>query len=265
MEMIKMIWFNYLIHVLDVCITAFVIYRLIILFKGTRAMQVLLGIIMLAISTLIIYAFHFRALGFLVEKFWLAGVVILVVVFQPELRAALAHLGSGPMGKLIVPEEYGFIKDIVDAVRIFVEKNVGALIVLQQKTGLRNFLETGTVINGIVSKELLLTIFSPRSAMHDGAVIIQDARLIAAGCLLPLSQNSSLSKILGTRHRSAVGLTEISDAIVIVVSEETGMVSISKEGKIEMGKDPDKLYDYLMEYYRSIEKVDLRKKGENSA
>lgn len=256
MDLIQHLWTHYIIHFLDIFITAFVIYRLILLFKGTRAMQVLLGIFMLAICTLVIYGFHFRALGWLVEKFWLAGVVILVVVFQPELRAALAHLGSGPMGKLIVPEEYSFIKDIVEAVRTFVEKNIGSLIVLQQKTGLRNFIETGTVISGIISKELLLTIFSPRSALHDGAAIIQESRLIAAGCLLPLSQNQSLSKILGTRHRAAVGLSEISDALIIVVSEETGMVSVARDGKIEMGKDPDKLYEYLMDHYRSLEKVD---------
>ena len=115
MDLLHQIWSDYIIHILDILITGFIIYRLILLFKGTRAMQVLLGIIILAVSTLIIYAFGFRALGWLVEKFWLAGIVILVVVFQPELRAALAHLGSGPMSKIIIPEEYSFIKDIVDA------------------------------------------------------------------------------------------------------------------------------------------------------
>lgn len=262
MEILQQLWSDYIIHIVDIGITAFIVYRIILLFKGTRAMQVLLGIIILAISTLVIYAFHFRALGWLVEKFWLAGVVILVVVFQPELRAAFAHLGSGPMGKLIIPEEYSFLKDIVEAISVLVEKNIGALIVLQQKTGLRNFIETGTVINGLMSKELLLTVFSPRSSLHDGAIIVQEARLIAAGCLLPLSQNQSISKILGTRHRAAIGLSEISDALVIVVSEETGAVSIAKEGKIELGKDPDKLYEYLLKFYKSKEKAS-RRKGES--
>jgi diadenylate cyclase len=139
---------------------------------------------------------------------------------------------------------------------------MGALIVLEQDTGLRNFMETGTFINGQLTKELIESIFYNKSPLHDGAVIIQKSRLIAAGCLLPLSNNPGISKILGTRHRAAVGLTEISDALVVVVSEETGMVSLAKDGKLEWGISLDKLNQLLVYHYRKKVKIQRNYRAE---
>lgn len=251
MEAFALFWKSYLKDIFDVLISAYIFYRLLKLFKGTRAVQVVIGVLLLSVITFVtIYVFKFTVTGWLLGKFWSAGIIVFVIVFQPELRAAFAHLGSRSWGRIIIPEEISFIKEMMRFIRASVESSDGALIVLEQDTGLRNYIETGTVINGQVTKELMQSVFNNKSPLHDGAVIIQNTRLIAAGCLLPLSNNPSISKILGTRHRAAVGLTEISDAIVIVVSEETSMISISRNGKLEWGINPDKLYQFLVDHYK---------------
>src|SRR4029077_16756934 len=152
---------------------------------------------------------------------------------QPELRTALAHLGSHPLGRLLIPHRMTFIEEIMGAIREAMQRQMGMLLVLEQDVGLRNYAETGTIINGEVSKELLLAIFHYRSPLHDGAALIQNDRQIAVGCLLPLSNDPNLAKILGTRHRAAVGLSEFTDAWVIVVSEETGVLSLARGGHLE--------------------------------
>ncbi|MFH1282593.1 MAG: diadenylate cyclase CdaA [bacterium] len=252
MESFSLIWTNYLRHIFDVALATFIFYWLLRLFKGTRAIQVVLGVILLAVFTLLtMFLFKFKATGWLLNNFWSAGVVLFVIIFQPELRAAFAHLGSKTWGKIILPEELDFLKELIQSVKGCVEHNIGAIIVLEQDIGLRNYIETGTLINGQLSKELVVSIFCNKSPLHDGAVIVQKTRLIAAGCLLPLSNNPGISKILGTRHRAALGLTEITDSLVITVSEETGKVSLSKEGKIEWGINIEKLQQILVEYYKS--------------
>jgi diadenylate cyclase len=250
METVKFLWTHYFVHVVDIALVAYILYRVMLLIKGTRAVQIILGLLTLAIITFLAQAAHLRTLSWLFDKFWFATVVILAVVFQPEIRSALAHLGSHRWGKILVASELNFISELIDAVKEFSDKHVGALIVLEQDTGLRNYIESGTIVNGQVSKELLSSIFNTRSPLHDGAVIIEDARLIAAGCVLPLSHEPGISKVLGTRHRAAVGLSEISDAIVIVVSEESGKISVAREGRLESGVDPEDLRRRLLELYR---------------
>lgn len=251
MELLHTVWGHYLIHVLDIAVVAYIFYRLILLIKGTRAVQIILGLLVIFALTFIAQAVHLRTTNWLLEKFWFAAVLILAIVFQPEIRTALAQLGSHPWGRIFVPSGLGFIDEIVDAVAGFHEHNTGALIVIEQDTGLRNYIETGTVVNGEVSKELLGAIFTPRSPLHDGAAIIQNARIIGAGCVLPLSHEPGLSKILGTRHRAGVGLSEISDAIIVIVSEESGMISIAREGRLESNLTPDDVRSRLMEIYRN--------------
>lgn len=251
MEFVQMIWSNYLVNIVDILIIAYIFYRLMLMIKGTRAVQIVLGILTLIVITFLARdVLHLKTLSWLLERFWLATVVILAVVFQPEIRSALAQLGSHQWGKILMPSELGFVNEIIDAVKDFKQQRIGSLIVLEQDTGLRNYIETGTIINAQVSCELLISIFNPRSPLHDGAVIINNARLIAAGCLLPLSHEPGISKIMGTRHRAAVGLTEISDAIVIVVSEETGKVSIARSGRLENDVDPEDLRRRLLDLYR---------------
>lgn len=245
-----MLWSHYLVNVVDILAVAYIFYRMILLVKGTRAVQIILGMLILLLVTFIAQVMHLRTLGWLFEKFWYAAVVIVVVVFQPEIRSALAQLGSHRWGKILVPSELGFVNEVIEAVREFSEKHIGALVVFEQDTGLRNYIETGTIINAHVSKELLSSIFNTKSPLHDGAVIIQNARLIAAGCVLPLSHEPDIAKILGTRHRAAVGLSEISDAIVIVVSEETGSVSVSRESRLETGIDIEELRLQLLDNFR---------------
>lgn len=250
MQYVQFLWSTYLVNIVDILIVSYIFYRLMLLIKGTRAVQIILGILTLVLITFLAEAVHLRTLSWLFEKFWLATVVILAVVFQPEIRSALAQLGSHRWTRVIVTSELSFIDDIIEAVKSLSAKNIGALIVLEQDTGLRNYIETGTIVNAQVSKELLLAIFNPRSPLHDGAVIIHSARLISAGSVLPLSNDPGISKILGTRHRAAVGVTETSDAIVIVVSEETGTVSIAREGRLENEVDLDALKKRLADLYR---------------
>ena len=193
--------------------------------------------------------FHFRALSWLLGQFWLAAVVILIVVFQPEIRAALAQLGSHRWNRALFSLEDDCISELMDAIAECSRRQIGALIVVEQTVGLRTYIETGTLINAQVTKELLVSIFTPRTPLHDGAVIIQHDRVSAAGCVLPLSNEPVVSKILGTRHRAAIGLSEISDAFIIVVSEETGKVSLAYKGRLDEINDLSELQKMLQAYY----------------
>ncbi|PIU18466.1 MAG: TIGR00159 family protein, partial [Elusimicrobia bacterium CG08_land_8_20_14_0_20_59_10] len=181
-------------------------------------------------------------------------------VFQPEIRIALANIGSNPLGRVMVSQEYRFIAEMTEAVRAAAAEKMGMLIVLEQDMGLRDIVETGVRLNGEVSKELLLTIFHAKTLLHDGAVVISNNRLVAAGCILPLTEQQELSKILGMRHRAALGLSEIADAIILTVSEETGLISIARNGKLQQAVDPKDLEAMLYQLYRSRgEKSLLRK------
>jgi diadenylate cyclase len=247
------LWRSYLIHLADICLVAFIFYRILLLIQGTRAMQVIMGVVILAAVTFLVqHVLRLPTLGWLLRTFWVAWVVVLAVVFQPELRAMLAKLGSQRLGRIILPEDLSFINEITAAVKEASQNRVGMLIALEQETGLRNFIETGTPVNAEITRELLLTLFHPRTLLHDGAVIIREDRVVAAGCVLPLSNDPDILKILGTRHRAAIGLSEISDALVLVVSEETGAVSVARDGKLDREIDADRLKTMLTEFYRSL-------------
>ncbi|MBI3292270.1 MAG: TIGR00159 family protein [Elusimicrobia bacterium] len=252
------LWSQYLVHLLDIGLVAFLLYRLMLLIKGTRAVQVLLGIAMLLGITIVVRdLLRLRTLTWLLDNFWGGAAIILAVVFQPELRGLLAQLGAHPLNRILIPQEAGFIDEIVAALREASERRIGMLIVLEQETGLRNYIETGTPINGEVTHELLLSLFNVRSPLHDGAVIVEQGRLVAAACLLPLSLEPGLAKILGTRHRAAVGLSEISDALVLVVSEETGIISLARGGRLQRGLDPEELREQLTELFRAAVRQSL--------
>jgi len=262
LEFIKYVWFAYLVNIIDILVVAYILFRLLQLIKGTRAVQIILGILTLVALTFIAREVLFlRTLSWMLDKFWLAAVVILAVAFQPEIRSALAQLGSHRWGRILVSSELGFIDEIVEAAVKCRKLNIGALIVLEQETGLRSYVESGTILNAQVSWELLVSIFNNKSPMHDGAVIIKNARITAAGCVLPISHEQGISKILGTRHRAALGLSEISDAMIIVVSEESGDISLASDGRLETGVEPEDLKKRLwLSQKRHAESI-LKKKS----
>ncbi|MCB4791795.1 MAG: diadenylate cyclase CdaA [Elusimicrobia bacterium] len=250
MELIRFLWLNYVVNIIDILMVAYIFYRLLLIIKGTRAVQIVVGILILAVVTVLAKeVLGLKALGWLLDKFWLGAVVILVVVFQPEIRSALALLGSHRWGRILISKELSFIEEIIEAIKDCSKKQIGALIVLEQDVGLKTYIETGIFINAQVSKELITTIFNPKSAMHDGALVLRNEHLIAARCILPLSHEPIVS-ILGTRHRAAIGLSEISDSIIIVVSEETGKVSTAYKGRLESDIDPEDLRKRLIALYR---------------
>ncbi|MBI4055180.1 MAG: TIGR00159 family protein [Elusimicrobia bacterium] len=249
-----------LLDILDILVVTFLTYRLVLLIRGTRAMQVAWGLVILFLLTALAQALKLKATTWLLHQFWLAGIVLLIVVFQSEIRAALAKLGSQSLGNILVTPKLEFIGEVIEAIKECSAKRIGALIVLEQEIGLKNFVETGAILHAEVSRELILSLLNPSSPLHDGALIIEHARLTAAACLLPLTQEQEVSKILGTRHRAAIGLTEISDALVLVVSEQTGGISLARGGKLHQDVDPEKMREELTALYRSkAEKSLLRK------
>ncbi|MEW6041888.1 MAG: diadenylate cyclase CdaA [Elusimicrobiota bacterium] len=259
------LWKNYLVHIIDILLVAYLFYRVILLIKGTRAVQMLIGIIIIAVATIFFKnVIHLKTFSWLLENFWLAAAVIIAITFQPELRQALAELGGEPLKRIFVTSELKLMTDIIPAISELSEKETGALIVFEQETGLKNIIETGTRIDGIVSKELIMNIFAPKSVLHDGAIIIRGSRIVAAGCILPVSASQSLERTFGTRHRAAVGLSEISDAISVVVSEETGQISLVYGNKIEQNVTIDDLQKHLKEIYIARVKKTLLHKNDST-
>jgi len=255
-------YLNYLKNIVDIFVVYYIIYRLILLIKDTRAMHAVWGVFILAIITSLAKYSGLGASVWLLQWFWLAGIFLLIVVFQPEIRVALANIGSNPLGRLLMSQEYKFITELMEAVKFAAENKTGMLVVLEQDMGLRDIVETGVRINGEISRELLLTIFHINTLLHDGAVVIASNRVVAAGCILPLTEQQELSKILGMRHRAALGLSEIADAIIITVSEETGLISIARSGRLQQAVDPRDLETMLYQLYRSKTEKTLLRKGD---
>ena len=226
----------------DIALVYYLFYRLLLIIKGTRAFQMLVGIGLIVIALVASQAFEFYTLDWVIHSFWSQIVIAVVILFQPEIRRALAQMGERRFFRSLSPVESSkFIEEIVKASVSMANKRIGALIVLERETDLATIVEMGTNLDAKVSKEILTSIFLPYSPIHDGATIVRNGRIIAAGCFLPLTLSSNLSKTLGTRHRAAVGLTEETDAVVVVVSEETGEISVVKNGVIESNLDAPRL------------------------
>lgn len=239
------------ISILDIIIVAFIIYKVMMIIKGTRAVQLIKGLIVLLLASLASWIFGLTTVSWILKQLKTVLVVALPIVFQPELRRALERLGRGkffarPMSMLNEEALVKLIEQIVRAVKTLSQNSIGALIMLERETGVNDYIETGTKIDGLVSTEFLNNIFIPKSPLHDGAVIIRGDRVAAAGCFLPLSENPNLSKELGTRHRAALGLTEQSDVIGIIVSEETGVISVAEEGRLTRYLDENTLKEILL-------------------
>jgi len=225
--------FRWTIDLLDILLVAFIIYRIILLIKGTRTVQMLLGLAVLLVVYVAAQVGGLFTLNWLLDNFLSSIILVIVVIFQNDIRRALVHMGRNPFfADQSFNEEDKGIAELVKGCTALAARRYGALIVVERETGLNDFLEIGTEIDARLSGDLLCAVFHPQSPIHDGAVIVQRGRLTRAGCFLPLTQNPSVSPRLGTRHRAAIGLTELVDAITIVVSEETGRISVVISGKM---------------------------------
>lgn len=221
--------------VIEIAVVAYALYRVMLLFRGTRAAQILIGIVLLVFSYALALLLKLTMITYLLGLVFTYGAFAALVVFQPELRAALAQLGQAPVSRLFRHLHAEEIADaIAEALGRLAQSGTGAIIALEREVPLGDFLESGSPMEAKVSADLLTTIFTPYSPLHDGAVIIRGDTIIGAGCILPLSQ-ATLDRSLGTRHRAALGLSEETDALVLVVSEETGIISSASNGRLVRG------------------------------
>ena len=233
---------------LDVLIVAFLIYQLLLLIRGTHAVQMALGALVLVLVYWVSNLLDLETVNWILRTFLPYVVFGIIVVFQAEIRKALAHLGKTPLlGAFQSEKTEGVIDEVVLALTTLASDKTGAIVVLEREIGLRAYIETGIALDAIVTYDLLISIFNPGTPLHDGAVVIQGNRLAAGACFLPLTTNPQLSRALGSRHRAAIGVTEDTDALAIVVSEETGTISLVAGGQIRRGLDGRALKQALLE------------------
>ncbi|MEE0796481.1 MAG: diadenylate cyclase CdaA [Anaerovoracaceae bacterium] len=239
--------------VLDIAIVAFLVYKVLGFIKETRAEQLAKGLLVLVIFTILSDFIHLYTLHWILSGLLSVGLIAIVVIFQPELRRALEHLGrnrfSNIMGDIDKEEAKRMVTEIVRAVETMSSSRTGALIVIEKEITLNDIVETGTVIDAYISAEMIGNIFYEGAPLHDGALILRGDRLYAAGCVLPLTQNKELSKELGTRHRAGIGITENSDALVIIVSEETGVISLAQNGELTRFLEAKRIEKTLLDLY----------------
>ncbi|HBG2538985.1 TPA: TIGR00159 family protein [Clostridioides difficile] len=223
---------------IDISIVAYIFYKIFMFIKDTRAEQVFKGIIFLLLATQLSNTFKLHTVYWISLKALDYGVIAALIIFQPEFRAGLEHIGRAKFnlfGKNVNTSEETLnrnIEEIVEALYSLSRQKIGALIIMERETRISDIINTGTIIDAEISRQLLINIFIPNTPLHDGAVVIRDSKVKAAACFLPLTESKDLSKDLGTRHRAGIGVSEVSDCITLIVSEETGGVSIAKAGKL---------------------------------
>jgi len=241
-------------NIVDVVLVSFIFYALLRLFRGTQAIQLMRGILLIALAVAIINQIaQLTALTWLLQNSAQVVLVAIPVIFQPEMRRALERLGRTTpifMRRTVSANTQRLINEAVKSVEIMAQRRHGALMVFEGQTGLADIIAQGVQMNSHLSSELLTTIFFPNTALHDGAVIIRGDKIIAASCVLPLSQHDLIDGQMGTRHRAAIGVTEDSDAMAIVVSEETGSISVARNGRIVRRLETDRLRGIMSEFYK---------------
>jgi len=231
---------------IDIIIVSYIIYKIFILVKGTRAARMLIGVGVLLALSLLSRFLELYTLDWLIQSFWTQIVIVLIILFQPEIRKALAQMGETPLfHRFSSAEEMKTIEEIVKASQSLANKKIGALIVFERDVSLAEYIEIGVPLDAKVTKELLMSIFHPTSPIHDGAVIIKGNKVLAAGCFLPIKLGADLSKTYGTRHKAALGITEETDAVAVIISEETGAISLAVHGQLESNLDMEKLRQRL--------------------
>lgn len=246
-QLASMVWSDYL----DIILVAFLIYQLLKMIRSTAAMRIVKVVAAVVALTWITDIANLHTLYFLMSQILAVGVVAVVILFQPELRRVLDHLGSVSIRKMLSGEKHveqmdDVINQTVLACEVMSREKIGALMVFERHQSLDEYFKTGTVIDGIVSEQLIRNIFFPKAALHDGAMIVRDGKVAAAGCVLPLSDSNRLSADLGTRHRAGVGMSEASDAVVVIVSEETGTISVAVGGMLKRHLAPQTLERLLL-------------------
>lgn len=241
--------------IVDILIITFMAYKVLGFIRSSRAEQLGKGLLFLLVASFISDKLHLYTVHWVISNILNVGLIALIVVFQPELRRGLEYLGRGKFGARQFSMDRERISEnvnnIVCAVDYFSQRTVGALIVIERETALSDIAETGTLLDAALSEPTLENIFYKGAPLHDGAVIIRSDRILAAGCVLPLTENPNLSKDLGTRHRAGIGITEVSDAIVLIVSEETGIISMALDGKLSRFLDLKTVEKTLLSYYLS--------------
>ena len=235
------------VRIIDIVIVWWLLYRLMMLIRGTKAVTLLRGVGIVIAVKLISWYVGLTTISWLTDQIINWGVIALVVVFQPEIRRGLEHLGRSALfkQKQAYQQETRLINELDDAIQYMSKRHIGALISIEMETGLEEYIETGIKIDAEVSSQLLINTFIPNTPLHDGAVIIKDARLAAAAAYLPLSDNPTIPKELGTRHRASVGISEVTDALTIIVSEETGDVSITRNAELMQSLSREDYRKYL--------------------
>jgi diadenylate cyclase len=238
--------------IIDIFLVAFILYQLFLLIKETRAIQMLNGLILIFFLVLLSKVLGLATMSWILTGLSAVWIIAFVIVFQPELRRVLVELGQNKLFKVIFKEHKILYKELKEATEILKRKKIGGLIVLERDVNLKSFIDTGIKIDAETTSELLLSIFNPKSPLHDGAVIIRQGRIAAAGCILPLSQKEDIDKSYGMRHRAAIGISEETDAITIIVSEERKSISLAIGGKITPDIDGDTLVEILSLYAPKI-------------
>ncbi len=237
------------LDILDVLLVAIILYKMYEMLQDTRAITLVKGLVVLLVLTMVSNWLELHVIYWLMQKVVTLLFVALPIVFQPELRRTLEHLGQGRFfGRSVFlndEEARSIVNELDKAVMALAAHKTGALLVLERDMGLNDICASGIQIDGLITSDFLMNVFIPNTPLHDGAAVIRGKRLIAAGCLLPLTDNRSLSTELGTRHRAAIGLSEQCDALIVVVSEETGTISVAENGKIRRHLDSDTLKAYL--------------------
>lgn len=244
---------------IDMLIIAYIFYKMLMFIKDTRAEQLFKGVIMLLVATQLSGMLKLHTLYWILVKILEVGFILPFIIFQPELRAGLEHIGRntsiikfGGHGDSDIDKDQDLvIAEMVDALYDLASRKIGALVVLEGKTKINEIVDTGTKIEGRVTKQLLCNIFIPNTPLHDGAVVVRDKKIKSAACILPLTQRKDISKELGTRHRAAIGVSEMSDCLTLVVSEEIGSVSITRSGKIYRDVTRERLTNILKNFYKT--------------
>ncbi|MDE3840648.1 TIGR00159 family protein [Bacillus methanolicus] len=238
-----------LANTVDILLVWYVIYKLIMVIRGTKAVQLLKGIFVILLVKIISDLLYLKTLSWIMEQALTWGFLAIIIIFQPELRRALEQLGRGKLfarsGTPEEEEQEKMVEAIIKATDYMAKRRIGALISIERETGMSDYIETGIQLNSKISSELLINIFIPNTPLHDGAVIIQKHSVAAAACYLPLSESPFISKELGTRHRAALGISEVTDSVTVVVSEETGSVSLTKNGELHRDLSPEKFKELL--------------------
>jgi uncharacterized protein (TIGR00159 family) len=236
--------------VIDIGLIALMVYWISLQIRGTRAVQILVGLVVLFVAYLASQTFELYTLNWMLDNFLSSILLVIVVLFQNDIRRALAEVGRGSLFSVKERGLYGpVLEELTKATVALAGKRTGALIVLEREVGLNEYMEVGTKLDAWVSKELIQSVFLPASPLHDGALLIQKGRVSAAGCILPLTTDPQVSKTLGTRHRAAIGLTEETDAVAVVVSEEEGTITLVREGRINRDLDAGALRIALQQLF----------------